>query len=116
VHVCNDLGKWGKGFVLAISRRWKTPEKAYKTAYADASQVLALGDVQFIAVDDSITVANMIGQHGIRRQNSKAAPPIRYSAIRQGLQTIADYAVEHQASIHMPRIGCGEMGRGWGPY
>jgi len=30
VHVCNDLGKWGKGFVLAISRRWKTPEKAYR--------------------------------------------------------------------------------------
>ncbi len=113
VHVCNDLGKWGKGFVLAISRHWKAPEKAYRAAYTDASQALALGDVQFVQVDDSITVANMIGQHGIKRQNSKAAPPIRYSAIRQGLQTIADYALEHQASIHMPRIGCGLAGGKW---
>jgi len=21
VHVCNDVGKWGKGFVLAVSKR-----------------------------------------------------------------------------------------------
>ncbi|MEV6001124.1 Appr-1-p processing protein, partial [Streptomyces griseomycini] len=21
-HVCNDIGGWGKGFVLAVSRRW----------------------------------------------------------------------------------------------
>lgn len=24
-HVCNDLGGWGKGFVLAISKRWPEP-------------------------------------------------------------------------------------------
>lgn len=24
-HVRNDLGGWGKGFVLAISRRWPEP-------------------------------------------------------------------------------------------
>lgn len=28
VHVCNDLGGWGKGFVLALSRRWPEPEAA----------------------------------------------------------------------------------------
>ncbi|WP_253732040.1 hypothetical protein [Listeria monocytogenes] len=22
-HICNDVGGWGKGFVLAISRKWK---------------------------------------------------------------------------------------------
>ena len=25
-HVCNDVGLWGKGFVLAVSKRWKFPE------------------------------------------------------------------------------------------
>lgn len=30
VHVCNDLGKWGAGFVLAVSRRWPEPEAAYR--------------------------------------------------------------------------------------
>jgi len=27
-HVCNDSGGWGKGFVLALSRRWPEPEEA----------------------------------------------------------------------------------------
>ncbi len=29
-HVCNDLGGWGKGFVLAVSKRWAEPERAYR--------------------------------------------------------------------------------------
>ena len=29
-HICNDIGAWGKGFVLAISKRWKEPAKQYK--------------------------------------------------------------------------------------
>jgi len=30
IHICNNLGGWGKGFVLAISKRWKAPEEAYR--------------------------------------------------------------------------------------
>ena len=30
VHICNDLGGWGKGFVVAISKRWPKPEEAYR--------------------------------------------------------------------------------------
>jgi hypothetical protein len=22
-HICNDIGGWGKGFVLALSKKWK---------------------------------------------------------------------------------------------
>lgn len=33
-HVCNDLGGWGKGFVLAISKRWPEPERAYRGCIA----------------------------------------------------------------------------------
>src|SRR5205823_6841477 len=29
-HVCNDIGGWGKGFVLALSKRWSEPEAAYR--------------------------------------------------------------------------------------
>ena len=25
VHVCNDLGAWGKGFVVAVSKKWPAP-------------------------------------------------------------------------------------------
>ena len=33
VHVCNDIGAWGKGFVVALSRQWPQPEKDYKQWY-----------------------------------------------------------------------------------
>ena len=27
-HICNDIGGWGKGFVLALSKKWKVTEEA----------------------------------------------------------------------------------------
>ena len=106
-HICNDEGKWGKGFVLALSKRWKQPEQSYREIKQPA-----LGDVQFVNVEPGLTVANIIGQHGIRRA-SNGEPPIRYAAVEQGLAKVADYALEHGATIHMPRIGCGLAGGTW---
>jgi O-acetyl-ADP-ribose deacetylase (regulator of RNase III) len=111
VHVCNDLGKWGKGFVLAISRRWKAPELAYKSGFEAPAQP-SLGDVQFVPVAPTLTVANLIGQHGIATRTS-TTPPVRYDAIREGLAKVGSQARESGASVHMPRIGCGLAGGRW---
>jgi O-acetyl-ADP-ribose deacetylase (regulator of RNase III) len=111
VHICNDLGKWGKGFVLAISKRWKQPEIEYKAAFSSVSPP-TLGSVQFIKVTEEITVANIIGQHGIKRAGA-STPPIRYNAVKQGLATVAAYAKGKKASVHLPRIGCGLAGGKW---
>ncbi len=110
-HICNDEGKWGKGFVLAISRRWKEPEEQYRQQYKQEPKP-RLGDVQFVLVEPQITVANMIGQHGIKRGTGGLAP-IRYEAVEQGLAKVASYALKHGASVHMPRIGCGLAGGSW---
>ena len=64
-----------------------------------------LGKVQFLKVDDQLWVGNLIGQHGTAKRGGK--PPIRYEAIETGLRSVAEFAREHQASVHMPRIGCG---------
>jgi O-acetyl-ADP-ribose deacetylase (regulator of RNase III) len=111
VHVCNDLGKWGKGFVLAVSRRWKEPERIYKASFA-GEQPPVLGDVQFVPVATDLVVANLIGQHGIAGRGTKV-PPIRYEAIETGLRTVRDRALQHGASVHMPRIGAGLAGGDW---
>lgn len=29
IHVCNDINRWGKGFVLAVSKRWPEAAKVY---------------------------------------------------------------------------------------
>ncbi|HJK89231.1 MAG TPA: hypothetical protein RMH85_21120 [Polyangiaceae bacterium LLY-WYZ-15_(1-7)] len=35
VHVCNDVGGWGRGFVTALSKRWAAPEEAYRAWYRE---------------------------------------------------------------------------------
>ncbi|MEU9340136.1 macro domain-containing protein [Streptomyces sp. NPDC048278] len=111
-HVCNDLGGWGKGFVLALSRRWPEPEKAYRAWHRDrAANDFGLGALQLVRVDRYIWVANMIGQRGTRT-GSKGVP-VRYEAIDTALAKLADEAIERGASVHMPRIGCGLAGGKW---
>src|SRR3954447_3543773 len=79
-HVCNDIGGWGKGFVLALSRRWPEPEADYRAGYAAGAEAgCVLGAVRFVQVEPYIHVANMVGQRGIKRGSS--GPPIRYEAL-----------------------------------
>lgn len=48
-HICNNLGGWGKGFVLAISERWPQPEAEYRRWHRSrADNDFALGAVQFV--------------------------------------------------------------------
>ncbi|MFI7407844.1 macro domain-containing protein [Streptomyces sp. NPDC049627] len=111
-HVCNDIGGWGKGFVLAISRRWPEPEKSYRAWHRErATNDFGLGAVQFVQVEPCVWVANMVGQRGIRT-GSKGVP-VRYEAIDAALERLADKAAELGASVHMPRIGCGLAGGKW---
>lgn len=111
VHICNDIGGWGKGFVLAISNRWKAPEKSYREWYKSQDS-FELGEVQFVSVEDDLWIGNLIGQHKIKKDDN-GSPPIRYDAIQQGLQKVAAKAKELNASLHMPRIGCGLAGGKW---
>ena len=110
-HICNDIGAWGKGFVLALSKRWKTPEKQYKQWYKQG-EGFALGAVQFVKVESDIWVANMIGQHHIYKDEN-GNPPIRYEAVKKALQQVANFALENNAKVQMPRIGCGLAGGSW---
>ncbi|MFC7864452.1 macro domain-containing protein [Streptomyces murinus] len=111
-HVCNDLGGWGKGFVLALSRRWPEPERAYRAWHRDrAHNDFALGAVQLVQVDPRTWVANMVGQRGIRT-GSKGVP-VRYEAIDTALTGLAVHALALGACVHMPRIGCGLAGGKW---
>ena len=109
-HICNDLGGWGKGFVLAISRRWPEPERAYRQWHRDrARNDFGLGATQFVPVTAGIQVANMVAQHGLKAGSH--GPPIRYDAVERCLGTLA--AATDGSSVHMPRIGCGLSGGKW---
>jgi O-acetyl-ADP-ribose deacetylase (regulator of RNase III) len=111
VHICNDIGGWGKGFVMALSAKWKEPESEYRNWF-QSQKDFVLGKVQIVKVSDEIFVANLIGQRKINKDEN-GNPPIRYNAIEIGLEKISIYAQEYNVSIHMPRIGCGLAGGKW---
>lgn len=118
VHVCNNLGLWGSGFVMAISNKWKKPEEVYR-----AMNSYELGTFNVITVEDDIMVCNLIGQEGVYsprtdRRVHKNIPPVRYVAIETALKNLA-YNIKivnsevNKHSIHMPMIGSGLAGGNW---
>jgi len=112
-HICNDIGAWGAGFVMALSKKWGYPEYHYR-----ARQRYPLGHVDVMSVDadadgkNIIYVANMIGQHGIG-PDVNGVPPIRYDALIDALSKVNKIAKEMDATLHMPRIGAGLAGGDW---
>ncbi|MEU4427958.1 macro domain-containing protein [Actinoplanes sp. NPDC024001] len=112
-HVSNDIGGWGKGFVIALSRRWPEPERAFRQWHRErAGNDFGLGATQLVPVAADLWVANMVGQRGIRTARSTGVP-IRYPALERCLHALAGHAVRLKASVHMPRIGCGLAGGKW---
>ncbi|NUT37606.1 MAG: macro domain-containing protein [Hamadaea sp.] len=111
-HVCNDLGGWGKGFVLAVSKRWPEPERDYRAWHRDrARNDFGLGVTRLVQVRPDVWVANMIGQHGTK--TGSKGPPIRYDAVERCLASLAEQVLPLGATVHMPRIGCGLAGGSW---
>ncbi len=111
-HICNNIGGWGKGFVLAISKRWPEPEASYRLWHRERNKNdFELGAVKLVEVEKYIWVCNMISQQGIKTGSN--GPPIRYETLKDCLSSLAVEAKEKQASVHMPRIGCGLAGGKW---
>lgn len=111
-HVCNDVGAWGRGFVLALSRRWPEPERSYRRWWGAYDRAhLPLGEVQLVEAAPRLWVANMIAQHGIHGTDGR--PPIRYDALARCLRRVREHALELGAGVHMPRIGTGLAGGDW---
>jgi O-acetyl-ADP-ribose deacetylase (regulator of RNase III) len=132
IHICNDAGGWGAGFVLGVSKRWKLPEQSYRRWYKDREPLTAtveshrdagghvpvtttgyfkLGESQLVWVLPDTAVVNMIAQAGTRTGSN--GPPIRYEALDCCMKHVRAYAHHFKASVHAPRIGCGLAGGRW---
>ena len=105
-HGCNNVGAWGAGFVLALSRKWDAPEESYKELDFDT---LEGGETQLVKCEPGIYVANII------TQTFHTSHPVRYDWLRLGFQRLDYFArtTTLSTSIHMPRIGCGLGGGRW---
>lgn len=109
-HICNDMGMWGAGFTRALSNKWYRSELAYRN-WATTQNKFELGGCQFVKVDDTIVVANMIAQHKIYKSGNR--PPIRYGALATAMGKVLDYAGKHNLDVHCPKFGAGLAGGAW---
>lgn len=109
-HVCNNKGGWGKGFVLALSRRWPEVEASYRRWYKNGKG-FELGAIQIVQVTPEIWVANMIAQDGYA--SSSNPTPLQYPALRKCLEHVAIEAGGFSATVHIPKIGTGLAGGDW---
>lgn len=113
-HVCNDAGGWGRGFVMALSDRWLEPELEYrfwaKSRQSRRQGGFELGGVQYVIVGETITVANMIAQHGY---GGGPDIPLRYDALQTCLSQVGKEALREGATVHAPRIGTGLARGDW---
>lgn len=112
IHVVNNCGKWGKGFVLALAKKYPNAKKAYlewgKSGYT-------MGDVQFLLEDEvnQIFIANMVAQDGIKKSMKDEKKYISYESLEHCLSKVADFALAKRLVIQLPLIGAGLGGGNW---
>jgi Zn-dependent peptidase ImmA (M78 family) len=109
--VINDKGRsWGAGFARAIQRKWPFVLDEFQTRMTQNRSEFVLGNVNRSVIDSETTVFEMIAQRGYGESNR---PRIRYAALEACLKKLGKEASGSGASVHMPRIGCGQAGGSW---
>lgn len=116
-HICNNSGGWGRGFVMALSRKWDRPEKRYRQWASGGTYIpFELGYNQYVRVggEEDIYVCNMIAQDGFASEERPVA--VDYTALESCLSDLAaiqDSVDPMPLTVHMPRIGTGLGGGDW---
>jgi hypothetical protein len=101
---------WGAGFSYVVRKKWPVAQRSFREWAEADRRSLKLGSVHFVNVGDGIGVASMIAQHGY---GPSPKPRIRYIALATCLDSLAELAINHDATVHMPKIGAGQAGGSW---
>lgn len=112
-HICNDIGAYGKGFVLAVNKMSYAPRDAYKALVTERklSSKPVLGFVSYVNIEDRIWIASMISQHGIAKSSGEKKCLIDYRELENCLVKLFQFAIKMKCDVHMPDgIGSGLAG------
>lgn len=114
IHIVNGQGKWGKGFVLALSKHYPEAEKSYLSWSKDL-QAFELGNVDFCQVDpnERVYVGNMLAQEYIKQNNHDQNQYLSYEKLKECLSKVADFALVNRLCVQCPLIGTGLAGGDW---
>jgi len=116
-HICNDVGGWGKGFVVPLAERFPRCKEEYLRWFENKFDIertilFGLSKVQFVHVGKNITVANMVAQRGLIGEDNPH--PIKYAALTGAMGSVAyTCTMIPNCQIHTVKFGAGLAGGNW---
>lgn len=135
--VSNNGRSYGKGFALTLAKKWPDARTHYKLTHEAMAfnGKMPLGAVVWweqeyrhkdielsryaggpspVLIEAvNTTHRNRIGIMALVAQEGLGRTSLRLDALKTALEYVAPLAIELNASIHMPRIGCGLAGGNW---
>lgn len=110
-HVVNDATpRWGGGFARVVGSRWRAAQDDFIAWAQQDTSHLRLGQHRLFRVNDELSIFHMVAQHGY---GESVKPRIRYRLLEACLNALSAIAQQQSATVHMPRIGCGQAGGNW---
>jgi hypothetical protein len=110
-QLVNDQARtWGGGVARSSARKYPTAQQQFSQWIVQIPRRERLGRVHFAAADRDLTIASLVAQEGYGPASS---PRIRYAPLEQAFTAVAQFALDQNASVHLPRIGSGQSGGAW---
>ena len=110
-QLVNDQAKvWGGGVARASAQKFPKAQQQFSQWMAQIPKHGRLGSVHFANAGGDLTIASLIAQEGY---GASSSPRIRYAPLEQAFSVVAQFALDHKASVHTPRIGGGQSGGAW---
>jgi O-acetyl-ADP-ribose deacetylase (regulator of RNase III) len=113
VHVCNDVGRFGRGVAAAIAARWPAVRGEFLWWSRATPAADRLGQVLFVDAEPGVLVANMVAQRGLPSASNRR--PLDLATLDICLQSVALVARGDTMGpvVVMPKIGTGHGGTPW---
>ena len=111
-HIVNDkTPNWGAGFSKQVRTKWNFVQQDFRHWAAQSNLNLSLGNTHITDISNDLSIVHMVAQRGY---GPSTKPRIRYAALRECLEQLAEIVVKRNATVHMPRIGFGQARGHWG--
>lgn len=109
-QVVNTSASMGRGFGRSLGKNYPIVETKLKEWRTEKIKFV-LGNTNIVEVDKNLYVFQILAQKGLYSTNQEI--PLKYEDLRKCLIQLREFAIESNASIHMPAIGAGNAQGNW---
>jgi O-acetyl-ADP-ribose deacetylase (regulator of RNase III) len=110
-QLVNDQARvWGGGVARAAAQTYPGAQKQFSEWLLQIPRRERLGQVHFADISGDTFIASLIAQEGF---GASSSPRIRYAPLERCFSAVMRFALDHKASVHLPRIGTGQSGGVW---